>query len=294
MAHAVVAFYIALESVGLWIAVVAFLYYRRIQETGFLYFSLFAAGVVTMLGCEILLAYADANRIILRPGAFWTTEAIHGAGQLVYIFAVVRLAFSIVRLRMSRAADIAHLAGTAAYAILVAIFLLRRWFFQTELIALGASFGVSLLIVIRNRRRILSPMLRRALVQFAVIELLFAPAAGLSVFTGLADYLPLGRMAFQAASLLIAEVLIAYYAVRLFFGHSSQVEPLRHPETMHEALSAREREIVGLVRNGYTNPEIGEMLGISPRTVTNHLYNIYRKIDVRNRVELINEVAAGE
>ena len=63
---------------------------------------------------------------------------------------------------------------------------------------------------------------------------------------------------------------------------------------MHATLSAREWEIVRLVRNGYTNREIGEILGISHRTVTNHLYNIYRKIDVRNRVELMNEVAAGE
>ena len=52
--------------------------------------------------------------------------------------------------------------------------------------------------------------------------------------------------------------------------------------------SRREGEIVSLVLAGKTNSEIGEALFISPNTVRNHIYSVYRKAGVRNRVELTN------
>ncbi|MDX2565282.1 LuxR family transcriptional regulator [Streptomyces sp. TX20-6-3] len=51
-------------------------------------------------------------------------------------------------------------------------------------------------------------------------------------------------------------------------------------------LSAREREIAGLVARGLSDKEIAESLVLSPRTVGNHLYRIYRKIGVADRREL--------
>jgi DNA-binding CsgD family transcriptional regulator len=51
-------------------------------------------------------------------------------------------------------------------------------------------------------------------------------------------------------------------------------------------LTAREREIAGLVAAGRTNREIAAQLVLSPRTIEAHLRNIYGKLDVRSRVEL--------
>ncbi|MEV4494123.1 response regulator transcription factor [Micromonospora arborensis] len=59
------------------------------------------------------------------------------------------------------------------------------------------------------------------------------------------------------------------------------VEPARKPEP---PLSDREREIVLLVADGLTNPEIGAKLYITPGTVKTHLASIQRKLKVRNRV----------
>ncbi|WP_308200910.1 response regulator transcription factor [Actinoplanes sp. M2I2] len=49
-------------------------------------------------------------------------------------------------------------------------------------------------------------------------------------------------------------------------------------------LSHRELDIVALVADGLTNPEIGARLYITPGTVKTHLTNIQRKLQVRNRV----------
>jgi LuxR family transcriptional regulator of csgAB operon len=50
-------------------------------------------------------------------------------------------------------------------------------------------------------------------------------------------------------------------------------------------LSEREIEILNLVARGAMNTEIGEKLFISRHTVKSHLYNIYKKIKVTNRLE---------
>lgn len=49
-------------------------------------------------------------------------------------------------------------------------------------------------------------------------------------------------------------------------------------------LTEREREVAGMVALGLGNAEIGAELFISTGTVKNHLANISRKLDVRNRV----------
>lgn len=50
-------------------------------------------------------------------------------------------------------------------------------------------------------------------------------------------------------------------------------------------LTRRESEILGMVATGTKNVEIASHLYISPHTVKTHLYNIYKKIKVSNRLE---------
>jgi len=57
----------------------------------------------------------------------------------------------------------------------------------------------------------------------------------------------------------------------------------KRPDTF--GLSAREREVLGLVAQGRTNREIGERLFISQKTVGVHVGNILAKLEVSGRVE---------
>lgn len=63
-------------------------------------------------------------------------------------------------------------------------------------------------------------------------------------------------------------------------------------------LSKRETEILNWVGLGKTNSEIAEILGISACTVKNHLQNIFKKLDVFNRVQAVAKIeqitAAGD
>jgi DNA-binding NarL/FixJ family response regulator len=68
----------------------------------------------------------------------------------------------------------------------------------------------------------------------------------------------------------------------------------RRPSTRANAhgLTAREQEVVELLESGATNAEISDRLFISTRTVENHVRSILAKFGVRNRHEVVAQVAA--
>ncbi|WP_142846105.1 LuxR C-terminal-related transcriptional regulator [Telmatospirillum sp. J64-1] len=62
----------------------------------------------------------------------------------------------------------------------------------------------------------------------------------------------------------------------------------RAPSTV--ALTPKEREVARYIVNGYTSKEIGQMMGLSPRTIEVHRASIMRKLGVRNSAELVNKM----
>ena len=55
-------------------------------------------------------------------------------------------------------------------------------------------------------------------------------------------------------------------------------------------LTAREREVLGFLAHGHNGVYIGEELVISPNTVRTHIHNIYRKLDVTSREDILRLV----
>jgi DNA-binding NarL/FixJ family response regulator len=54
-----------------------------------------------------------------------------------------------------------------------------------------------------------------------------------------------------------------------------------------DSLTAREREILGLLAGGGTNRHIAEALFISEKTVKTHLHSIFRKLNVKRRLQAV-------
>jgi predicted ATPase/DNA-binding CsgD family transcriptional regulator len=57
------------------------------------------------------------------------------------------------------------------------------------------------------------------------------------------------------------------------------------------ALTRAERIVIGMVRQGLTNRQIGERLSVSPRTVETHLSHAFGKLGVISRVALVGAMA---
>ncbi len=59
-------------------------------------------------------------------------------------------------------------------------------------------------------------------------------------------------------------------------------------------LSPREREILRLLTDGYTNEEIADRLSCAPATVKTHLLHLFRKLGVRDRVSAAVAALRGD
>lgn len=61
-----------------------------------------------------------------------------------------------------------------------------------------------------------------------------------------------------------------------------------------DELTAQEAQIAGLAGQGYSNPEIGAQLFISPRTVEYHLHKVFKKLGISSRAQLDGALSSGE
>lgn len=59
-------------------------------------------------------------------------------------------------------------------------------------------------------------------------------------------------------------------------------------EGVHDKLSEREMEVLGLVAHGYTNAEIGERLHLSPKTVDTYRRRVMTKLNLDTRADLVD------
>jgi DNA-binding CsgD family transcriptional regulator len=64
------------------------------------------------------------------------------------------------------------------------------------------------------------------------------------------------------------------------------------PADVRDSLTKAEQRVAQLVSAGYTNQSVALALGVSVHTVNTHLRAVFRKMDVRSRVQLANAMSA--
>jgi DNA-binding CsgD family transcriptional regulator len=85
---------------------------------------------------------------------------------------------------------------------------------------------------------------------------------------------------------LINNIMLWKYKQHLLLSPSSR--PLM--SATYDQLSPKEQEIATALSKGLSNKQIAFDMNISPSTVKNHVYNIFKKCQVTNRVELVTKL----
>lgn len=100
-----------------------------------------------------------------------------------------------------------------------------------------------------------------------------------------------GARAFVSKS--VSNEVLGNTVLRVLTGRLTKSEWIT-PEGVREVvedpgpeLTQRQRQVLALIRRGYTNKEIGLHLGLAEATVKQHLSSLFRMLDVRTRTQLV-------
>ncbi|MDC7246810.1 MAG: helix-turn-helix transcriptional regulator [Sphaerochaetaceae bacterium] len=129
--------------------------------------------------------------------------------------------------------------------------------------------------------------------QMGLSTLIFAPLSAV-IYTyldrfGYENTVSLDFIIIGSWGLVVSRVLIHYLAT---IGRVPLSEKVEDDFISTYGISKREKEVIDLIVEGYTNKEIGEKLFISFTTARTHVSHIFEKTGTRSRVELVSKVLA--
>jgi two-component system response regulator NreC len=126
-----------------------------------------------------------------------------------------------------------------------------------------------------------------------LFEMMAAGASGYVTKQAAADELVAAIRAVALGNVYLQPVLARWLLDdyrRLLLKASTETSPPRENQLSGkglEVLSDRETQVLELVAEGFSNPQIGEQLGISPKTVARHRERIMNKLDLHSSTELV-------
>jgi DNA-binding CsgD family transcriptional regulator len=159
-----------------------------------------------------------------------------------------------------------------------------------EIVVLGGAASACVGLIARARRASAGPRNRALRLLGGVYLTIFAIMIGSLTLGWLRPSGPTqSHLLFNSTFMVLYNLLPLAWIVRF-----QPTGPIRDAGDLERyGITPREREIIDLICSGRTNQEIADRLFISPATVKDHNYNIFRKTGVRNRVELANLMRGG-
>lgn len=161
----------------------------------------------------------------------------------------------------------------------------------------------SLVFIYLNYRYIKLEYKKTVIKIFLIVTVLFFPYMYLDTrseqIAFLSSLFPYGLLSLPAFYMLW-NLLSIYFGVRYFKDNidefynlesqKDEVEVEDKQEQFFEKfnITNREKEIILLLMKGYSYNQLAEELVISLTTVKTHIHNIYRKAEVKNKIQLIN------
>lgn len=165
------------------------------------------------------------------------------------------------------------------------------------------SYSVGIVII--RRKAIINPTIRRYILTMVIIIAAFLPfifydqfffsgVHSISTVPVAVIFSPFFYFVFSLTTLFFGlRVMISFpdqgnQASVQFPGNSKDSEEIILQNLAERSgLSVREIDIIPLMARGLGNKQIAAELNISPKTVGNHIYNIYKKLNITSRYELL-------
>ena len=295
MLHVFLAVYIFSFSLGLVVITLSVLARARSGVSAFRHVALLFGSVLLLLLCEILKMYELATVEHVFGAALLAISlalTVPGNGLLVLMICVI--ACEVVLLSVSPLRRVVHivLAITAAALGLAKEMFPQRLFLFLNSAWLTGILAYAVVVIARRTHAIRHPRLL-SLVRSAVTGAEVMVAVVVVQWIGQAThFVPQFLSSFPLVQILFYLVIVGlllFHATHYLFQQEILIS-YRLPEQIVKqfGISPREQEIITMLVQGFPNRVIGEKLFISTTTVKNHIYHIYQKTGVTNKIQLIN------
>lgn len=285
---------IAISCMTLALAIASRILHSNPWNGKFIVFQSMLVGILVMAIASKLSLFFMPQNIFVVFGFIFNTLMI-GSMSFVIVFLPYFLGWVIAR-PWRRAKNLVFFpmaivyfgVGIASFIVTSKVFDFWAILAQT-LIVLG-MYIYCIVVLWVNLKNIDDKPVRNICLTINIVSLSLIPLSILSVFFSVvSDFsYPIYILAFSI-------VALVYLFVR--FGIDRQEEQNR-PTLDYESLqrykiSEREFSVVKLICEGMTNKEIAQELSISVNTVNNHVANIFNKMEVRSRIDLLKILKEG-
>jgi DNA-binding CsgD family transcriptional regulator len=284
--------------------------YRLNYLSTYLYFQIF----INVFGVYGILGQAIAKKILeQQESSFQIIESIgHFFSFLGFPFLIfawymfIRLCREITENKLSRTFNLSYFFTLAVvfFAYGSVIILSNLLHFGDEKYALFSSAIIYLYVILEvlvlivalsqlfiNAGKIKDEKKQKAVQTFASLNLVVF-CAGVILFLFANESTTVGAvyfLVFFSGNILPVLFWRAYLKKYFIAPVLQKTGALTMKQFLEEyKISKREEEVIQNLCEGKANKEISETLFISLQTVKDHVYSIYQKTDVKNRVQLIN------
>ena len=161
-----------------------------------------------------------------------------------------------------------------------------------------AIIAYELYVGLKNYKQVVNKDLKQAIKSFILITILFLP------FIILESYKPYIQLIKNIELLKITALpsyfftlnifnlifVLKYFNTPVFIINNKLTDYFKQKYDVTE----KQSEIIELILEGTTYKQIAKKLFISPKTVDNHIQNIYKKLNVNSKMQLSNFVRSNE
>jgi DNA-binding CsgD family transcriptional regulator len=284
--------------------------YKLNYLSTYLYFQIF----INVFGIYGILGQAIARKIIeQQESSFQITESLShffsflGLPFLIFAwYMLIRLCREIIEKKLSRTFNLSYFFSLTfiflAYGIAIVLSNLLNFgdeqyaFFSSVIIFLYVTLEVLVLIIALsqifiNAKKFKDEKKQKAVLTFGYLILfIFSSEIALFFLANKSSVLASIYLLLFFSGNIPPALYWRAYLKKYFIAPVLQktgIMTMKHFIEEHN-ISKREEEVIQQLCEGKSNKEISKTLFISLQTVKDHVYRVYQKTDVKNRVQLIN------
>lgn len=302
MIHLAVFGYLFVIMTGVVCMTIAFTLYLKIKSkllSNFLvYFSAFTLFVFFYL---LVLTYINANDSQIAFPFIVTIVALILLSYSFLIYSILRFGHFLINKRPSKRKQIFEISISAISLISIASSIRIDWdnsqIIQQMNLGLILSyallfFAILYIAIIKmyNRGNVQADI-KQVYMRTSILNIVFIPGFVLDFFLikslHFSLFIPLFYLCY---SILFLQYFIKTYRTDLISSNSSTNIDELNDYLNRAGISPREKEIITLIMKGDSNKKISNQLYISLSTVKTHVSNIFQKLNVESRFEIMSKI----